>query len=45
VQQVDFHLRRAILVDQRIDLDVLRLAEGVDIVEQRIELVNGRDAV
>jgi len=32
-------------VDQRIDLDVLRLAEGVDVVEQRIEFVDGGDAV
>ena len=45
VQQVDFHLRRAVLVDQRVDLDVLRLAEGVDIVEQRIEFVDRGDAV
>ena len=45
VQQVDLHLRRAVLVDQRVDLDLLRLAEGVDVVEQRIELVDRRDAV
>ena len=45
VQEVDLHLRRAVLVDQRVDLDVLRLAERVDVVEQRIELVDRRDAV
>ena len=45
VQQVDLHLRRAVLVDQRIDLDVLRLAEGIDVIEQRIELVDRGDAV
>jgi hypothetical protein len=45
VQQVDLHLRRAVLVDQRVDLDVLRFAERVDVVEQRIELVDRRDAV
>ena len=45
MQQVDFHLRRAVFVDQRIDLDVLVLAELVHVVEQRIELVDSRDAV
>ena len=45
VQEVDFHLRRAVLVDQRVDVDVLRLAEVVDVVEERIELVDGVDAV
>ncbi len=45
VQQVDLHLRRAVLVDQRVDLDVLRLAEGVHVIEQRIELVDRGDAV
>ena len=45
VDQVDLHLRRAVLVDQRVDLDLLRLAEGVDVVEQRIELVDRGDAV
>ncbi len=45
VQQVDFHLRRAGFMDQRVDLDVLRLAERVHVVEQRIELVDGGDAV
>ena len=45
VDQVDLHLRRPILVDERIDLDVLVLAELVDVIEQRIELVDRRDAV
>ena len=45
VQQVDLHLRGAVLVDQRVDLDVLVFAELVHVVEQRIELVDRRDAV
>ncbi len=45
VDQVDLHLRRPILVDQRVDLDVLVFAELIDVVEQRIELVHRRDAV
>ena len=45
VDQVDLHLRRAVLVDQRVDLDLLRLAERIDVVEQRVELVHRRDAV
>jgi len=32
-------------VDQRVDLDLLRLAKGIDVVEQRIKLVDGRDRV
>ncbi len=35
VAQVDLHLRRAFLVDQRVDLEALRLGEVVDVVEQR----------
>ena len=45
MQQIDFHLRRARFVDQRVDLDVLRLAERIHVVEQRIELVDRGDAV
>ncbi len=45
VVQVDLHLRGAGLVDQRVDVEVLRFAEGVDVVEQRIEFVHRRDAV
>jgi hypothetical protein len=45
VQQIDFHLRRAIFMDQRVDGDVLVFAELVDVIEQRVELVDRRDAV
>src|SRR6202035_3363213 len=45
VDQVDFHLRRTVLMDQGVDLDILVLAELVDAVEQRIELVDRGDAV
>ena len=34
VQEVDLHLRRADLVDQRVDLQFLRLAVLVDVFEQ-----------
>ena len=43
--QVDFHLRGARFVDQRVDVEILRLAECIDVVEQRVELVDRRDAV
>ena len=45
VQQIDLHLRRAVFMDQRVDLDVLRLAERIHVVEQRIELVDRRDRI
>jgi hypothetical protein len=45
VQQVDLHLRRAGFVNQRVDLDVLRLAERVHVVEQRVELIDRSDAI
>ncbi len=45
VDQVDLHLRRAVLVDEGVDLDVLVLAELVDVIEQRIEFVDRGDAV
>ena len=45
VQQVDFHLRGAGLMDQGIDFDVLGFAERIHVVEQRIELVDRGDAV
>ena len=45
VDQVDLHLRGAGFVDQRVDVEVLRLAECIDVVEQRVELVDRRDAV
>ena len=45
VQEVDFHLPRADFVDQGIDVQVHQLAIIVDILEQRVELVDGVDAV
>ena len=45
VDQVDLHLRRAVLVDEGVDLDVLVLAELVDVIEQRVEFVDRGDAV
>src|SRR5215204_1348760 len=35
----------AVRLDQRVDLDLLRFAERVDVVEQRVELVDRGDAV
>ena len=43
VQQVDFHLPHAFLVDQRIDLETLAFAEVVHVVEHRVELVDRID--
>ncbi len=45
VAQVDLHLRRAFLVDQRVDLELLLLGELVDVVEQIVELVDRGDRV
>ena len=45
VAQVDLHLRRALLVDQGVDLQLLRLGEGVDVLEQGVELVDRRDRI
>ena len=45
VAQVDLHLRRAFLVDQRVDLQLLLLGEIVDIVEQVVELVDRGDRI
>ena len=45
MQQVDLHLRWAILMDQRVDRDVLVLAELVHLVEQRVEFIDRGDAV
>ena len=45
VAQVDLHLRRAFLVDQRVDLEVLRFREVVDVVEEVVELVDRRDRI
>src|SRR5205814_4603593 len=37
VDQVDLHLRRTVLMDEGVDLDILVLAELVDVIEQRSE--------
>jgi hypothetical protein len=39
VDQVDLHLCRAVLGDEGVDLDVLVLAELVDVIEVRVELL------
>ena len=44
VVEVDLHLRRPGLVGQRVDVDLLRLAPVVDILEDRVELVDRVDA-
>ena len=43
--EVDFHLRRAGFVRERIDVDLLRFAEVVNLFEERVELVDRVDAV
>ena len=43
--QVDLELGRAFLVDQRVDLQPLRLAEVVDVVDQLVELVDAGDRI
>ena len=45
VVEVDLHLRRPALVGQRVDVDLLRLAPVVDVLEDRVELVDRLDAV
>ncbi len=45
MQQIDFHLRSTGFMDQGVDFDILSFAEGIHVVEQRIELVDRRDAV
>ena len=44
VVEVDLHLRGAGLVGQRVDVDLLRLAPVVDVLEDRVELVDRVDA-
>jgi hypothetical protein len=41
VQEIDLELRRAGLVDQRVHVQLLRLAEIVHVLDDRIELVDG----
>ncbi len=43
VTEVDFHLRRAVLMDQRIEVQALQFAPVVDVLEQRVEFVGGID--
>ncbi|MCY1171641.1 hypothetical protein D9M73_117590 [compost metagenome] len=43
VTEVDFHLRGAFLVNQRVQVQALGLAPGVHVLEQRVELVGGID--
>ena len=45
VIEIDFHLRRAGLVAERVDIDLLDIAIVIDVLEQRIELVHRIDAV
>ena len=45
MQEIDLHLRRAFLVDQRVDLQALRFREIVDVVEQVVELVDRGDRI
>jgi hypothetical protein len=45
MQEVDLHLAGADFVNQRVDVEVHQVAVVVDILEQRIELVDGVDAV
>ena len=44
VVEVDLHLRRPGLVGQRVDVDLLRFAPVVDVLEDRVELVDRIDA-
>ncbi len=43
VTEVDLHLRGAFLVDQGVQIQALRFAPVVHVLEQRIELVGGVD--
>jgi hypothetical protein len=45
VEEVDLHLPGADLVDQRVDVELHLLAVVVDVLEQRVELVDRVDAV
>ena len=45
VHEVDFHLRRADFVNQRVDFQLLNVAVLVDVFEQRIEFVDRFDRV
>ncbi len=43
VTEVDLHLRGAFFVDQGVQIQALRFAPVVHVLEQRIELVGGVD--
>ncbi len=45
VEEVDLHLAGTDLVDQRVDVQLHALAVGVDVLEQRVELVDRVDRV
>ena len=45
VQEIQFKLCRAHFLRQRIDLNVLRLTIGIDVVNERIEVIHRIDAV
>ena len=45
MQQIDFHLRRALFMDQRINLKPLAFREVINIVKQIIEFVHGRHGI
>jgi hypothetical protein len=45
VAQIDLQLRRAFLVDQRVDLQPLLVGEVVDVVDQLVELVDAGDRI
>ena len=39
VTEIDLHLRRAVLMDQRVEVQLLQFAPVVDVFEQRVEFV------
>ena len=43
--QVDLHLGGALLMDQGVHLELLGLGEGVDVLEQGVELIDRRDRI
>ena len=45
MQEVQFELRRTHFLGERVDLDVLRLAVLVNIVDERVEIIHRVDAV
>ena len=43
VREINLELRRAFLVRQRVDGEILRFGEAINIVDDRIEFVDGVD--